>query len=61
MSPTTPTTAWTRCPAWTRPPNTCADRTAGATYVALLIVLLPDGGYTLANIVRFDLPAAGGQ
>ena len=40
---------------------TCAGRTAGATYVALLIVLLPDGGYTLANIVRFDLPAAGGQ
>ena len=40
---------------------TCADRTAGATYVALLIVLLPDGGYTLANIVRFDLPAAGSQ
>ena len=40
---------------------TCADRTAGQTYVALLIVLLPDGGYTLANIVRFDLPAAGGQ
>ena len=39
---------------------TCAGRTAGATYVALLIVLLPDGGYTLANIVRFDLPAAGG-
>jgi len=37
---------------------TCAGRTAGATYVALLIVLLPDGGYTLANIVRFDLPAA---
>ena len=40
---------------------TCAGRRAGATYVALLIVLLPDGGYTLANIVRFDLPAAGGQ
>ena len=40
---------------------TCAGRTAGATYVALLIVLLPDGGYSLANIVRFDLPAAGGQ
>ncbi len=42
---------------------TCADRTAGQTYVALLIVLLPDGGYTLANIVRFELPAAaaGGQ
>ena len=40
---------------------TCAGRTAGATYVALLIVLLPDGGYTLANIVRFDLPAAAGQ
>ena len=40
---------------------TCAGRTAGATYVALLIVLLPDGGYTLANIVRFDLPAAGSQ
>ena len=40
---------------------TCAVRTAGQTYVALLIVLLPDGGYTLANIVRFDLPAAGGQ
>ena len=40
---------------------TCAGRTAGQTYVALLIVLLPDGGYTLANIVRFDLPAAGGQ
>ena len=40
---------------------TCADRTAGQTYVALLIVLLPDGGYTLANIVRFDLPAADGQ
>ena len=38
---------------------TCADRTAGQTYVALLIVLLPDGGYTLANIVRFELPAAG--
>ena len=37
---------------------TCAGRTAGQTYVALLIVLLPDGGYTLANIVRFDLPAA---
>ena len=37
---------------------TCADRTAGQTYVALLIVLLPDGGYTLANIVRFELPAA---
>ena len=35
----------------------CADRTAGQTYVALLIVLLPDGGYTLANIVRFELPA----
>ena len=40
---------------------TCAGRTAGQTYVALLIVLLPDGGYTLANIVRFDLPAAGSQ
>ena len=40
---------------------TCAGRRAGQTYVALLIVLLPDGGYTLANIVRFDLPAAGGQ
>ncbi len=40
---------------------TCADRRAGQTYVALLIVLLPDGGYTLANIVRFDLPAAVGQ
>ena len=40
---------------------TCAGRIAGATYVALLIVLLPDGGYTLANIVRFDLPAAGSQ
>ena len=40
---------------------TCARRTAGQTYVALLIVLLPDGGYTLANIVRFELPAAGGQ
>ena len=40
---------------------TCAGRTAGATYVVLLIVLLPDGGYTLANIVRFDLPAAGSQ
>ena len=40
---------------------TCAGRRAGATYVALLIVLLPDGGYTLANIVRFDLPVAGGQ
>ena len=40
---------------------TCAGRTTGQTYVALLIVLLPDGGYTLANIVRFDLPAAGGQ
>ena len=40
---------------------TCAGRTAGQTYVALLIVLLPDGGYTLANIVRLDLPAAGGQ
>ena len=40
---------------------TCADRMAGQTYVALLIVLLPDGGYTLANIVRFELPAAGGQ
>ncbi len=40
---------------------TCAGRTAGQTYVALLIVLLPDGGYRLANIVRFDLPAAGGQ
>ena len=40
---------------------TCAGRTAGATYVALLIVLLPDGGYTLANIVRFDLPAAASQ
>ena len=40
---------------------TCAGRTAGQTYVALLIVLLPDGGYTLANIVRFDLLAAGGQ
>ena len=40
---------------------TCAGRRTGATYVALLIVLLPDGGYTLANIVRFDLPAAGGQ
>ena len=38
---------------------TCAGRTAGQTYVALLIVLLPDGGYTLANIVRFELPAAG--
>ena len=37
---------------------TCAGRAAGQTYVALLIVLLPDGGYTLANIVRFDLPAA---
>ena len=37
---------------------TCAGRTAGATYVALLIVLLPDEGYTLANIVRFELPAA---
>ena len=40
---------------------TCADRTAGQTYVALLIVLLPDEGYTLANIVRFELPAAEGQ
>ena len=40
---------------------TCTGRRAGATYVALLIVLLPDGGYTLANIVRFDLLAAGGQ
>ena len=40
---------------------TCAGRTAGATYVALLIVLLPDGGYTLANIVRFDLPAPASQ
>ena len=40
---------------------TCVGRTAGQTYVALLIVLLPDGGYTLANIVRFELPAAGGQ
>ena len=40
---------------------TCAGRTAGQTYVALLIVLLPDGGYTLANIVRFDLPAAARQ
>ena len=40
---------------------TCAGRRAGQTYVALLIVLLPDGGYTLANIVRFDLPAAGSQ
>ena len=40
---------------------TCAGRRAGATYVALLIVLLPDEGYTLANIVRFDLPAVGGQ
>ena len=40
---------------------TCAGRTTGQTYVALLIVLLPDGGYTLANIVRFELPAAGGQ
>ena len=40
---------------------TCAGRTAGQTYVALLIVLLPDGGYTLANIVRFDLPAAASQ
>ena len=39
---------------------TCAGRTAGQTYVALLIVLLPDGGYTLANIVRFELPAAAG-
>ena len=40
---------------------TCAGRTAGQTYVALLIVLLPDGGYTLANIVRYELPAAGSQ
>ena len=40
---------------------TCVGRTAGQTYVALLIVLLPDGGYTLANIVQFELPAAGGQ
>ena len=40
---------------------TCADRRAGQTYVALLIVLLPDGGYTLANIVRFDLPPAASQ
>ena len=40
---------------------TCAGRTAGATYVALLIVLLPDEGYTLANIVRFELPAAAGS
>ena len=41
---------------------TCAGRTAGQTYVALLIVLLPDEGYTLANIVRFErLAAAGGQ
>ena len=40
---------------------TCAGRRAGQTYVALLIVLLPDGGYTLANIVRFDLPAAASQ
>ena len=40
---------------------TCAGRRAGQTYVALLIVLLPDGGYTLANIVRLDLPAAGSQ
>ena len=40
---------------------TCAGRRAGQTYVALLIVLLPDGGYTLANIVRFDLRATGSQ
>ena len=40
---------------------TCAGRTAGQTYVALLIVLLPDEGYTLANIVRFDLPAPASQ
>ena len=40
---------------------TCAGRRAGATYVALLIVLLPDGGYTLANIVRFDLPTPASQ
>ncbi len=40
---------------------TCAGRRAGQTYVALLIVLLPDGGYTLANIVRFDLPAPASQ
>ena len=40
---------------------TCAGRTAGQTYVALLIVLLPDGGYTLANIVRFELPAPASQ
>ena len=40
---------------------TCAGRTAGASYVALLIVLLPDEGYTLANIVRFELPAAAGS
>ena len=40
---------------------TCAGRRAGQTYVALLIVLLPDGGYTLANIVRFDLPVPASQ
>ena len=40
---------------------TCAGRTAGQTYVALLIVLLPDGGYTLANIVRFELPVSASQ
>ena len=40
---------------------TCTGRTAGQTYVALLIVLLPDGGYTLANIVRLELPAAASQ
>jgi len=40
---------------------TCAGRRAGQTYVALLIVLLPDGGYTLANIVRLDLPAPASQ
>ena len=40
---------------------TCAGRTAGQTYVSLLIVLLPDGGYTLANIVRLDLPAAASR
>ena len=39
----------------------CAGRTAGQTYVALLIVLLPDGGYTLANIVRFELPVPASQ
>ena len=40
---------------------TCAGRRAEATCVALLIALLPDGGYTLANMVRLGLPPPASQ